>query len=462
LAAGARTGIHAAQITAAEVALRDLLIFAAIFGVLPFVLVRPWIGVLLWVWLSLMNPHRLAWGAAYDFPFAQLIAVVTLVGLLFSREPIRWKGGAPAIVLLMFAGWTCVTTLFALVPSAAEPMLERFLKIQLFTFVALLVLYTRKHVLALVWIFVLSIGFYGVKGGVFTIVSGGQGRVWGPPDSFIFDNNALAVAIVMTIPLWIYLYRIHHQNIWLRIVTAGAAVLSAAAALGSQSRGALLTLVATAFFLWARTRGKLVSAVALVVIGVALISVMPEKWTERMRSINPETGMRDSSSQGRLDAWTMLTNLAIDRPIVGGGFEPYSRAWDLYSSSYHRAYSAHSIYFSALGEHGFVGLLLFLLLWFLTWRFAGRLANEAKGRKEEDWAYNLARLSKASLVAYLVGGAFLDLAYWDGPYFLLAALGVARYALMAERNAGAVGVPHRESIGQESKSIVAAKGGPPQ
>jgi O-antigen ligase len=158
----------------------------------------------------------------------------------------------------------------------------------------------------------------------------------------------------------------------------------------------------------------------------------------------------------------MLTNLALDRPIVGGGFEPYSRAWDLYSSSYRRAYSAHSIYFAALGEHGFVGLLLFLLLWFLTWRFAGRLANEAKGRNEEDWAYHLARLSKASLVAYLVGGAFLDLAYWDGPYFLLAALGVARYALMAERNAGGVGVQHRQSIGPESKSIVVAKDGPPQ
>jgi probable O-glycosylation ligase (exosortase A-associated) len=234
------------------------------------------------------------------------------------------------------------------------------------------------------------------------------------------------------------------------------------AALGTQSRGALLALLATAFFLWMRTRGKLVSAIGLVVIGIAVVSVMPDKWTERMKTINPETGLRDPSSQGRLDAWAMLTNLATDRPIVGGGFEPYSRAWDLYSSSYYRAYSAHSIYFSALGEHGFVGLLLFLLLWFLTWRFAGRLANEAKGRKEEDWAYQFASLSKASLVAYLVGGAFLDLAYWDGPYYLLAALGVARYALIAARDAGAVAVPHPESIGRESKSIVVAKDGPPQ
>jgi probable O-glycosylation ligase (exosortase A-associated) len=372
------------------VGLRDLLIFAAIFGVLPFALWRPWIGVLLWVWLSLMNPHRLAWGAAYDFPFAQVIAVVTLVGLLISREPIRWKGGAPAVALLLFVGWTCVTTLFALVPAAAEPMLARFLKIQLFTFVALLVLYTRKHVIALVWIFVLSIGYYGVKGGAFTILSGGQHRVWGPPDSFIFDNNALAVAIVMTIPLWMYLYRIHREILWLRVAIIGAAILSAAAALGTQSRGALLALVATAAFLWMRTRGKLVSALVMLAVGVSLISLMPQNWAERMRTITPETGLRDLSSQGRLDAWSMLTNLAMDRPIVGGGFEPYSTAWEQYSSSFYRAYSAHSIYFSALGEHGFVGLLLFLVLWLLTWRFAGRLASDAKARKEEHWAYDLA------------------------------------------------------------------------
>lgn len=436
-------------------ALRDLLIFGVVFAALPFALRRPWIGVLLWVWLSVMNPHRLTWGVAYDFPFAKVIAAVTLVGLVFSREPIRFKGGAPAVVLLLLVAWTCVTTFFALVPAAAEQMLERSLKIQLFTFVALLTLYSRKHVVALVWILVLSIGYYGVKGGAFTIASGGQYRVWGPPDSFIYDNNALAVAIVMSIPLWMYLYRIHRQTIWLRFAIGGAALLSAASAFGSQSRGALLALVATALYLWTRTRGKLISALAFVVIGVTLISFMPDTWTERMRTITPETGERDLSSQGRLDAWAMLTNLALDRPVVGGGFEPYSpQVWERYFPNYRKAYSAHSIYFAVLGEHGFVGLGLFLLLWLLTWNLAKRLAIETAGREEEDWAHSFAVLSQASLVAYLVGGAFLDLAYWDGPYYVLAALGVARYAVVAERNARVAVVPDRGLIGSVSKPIV--------
>ena len=96
--------------------LRDLLVFAAVFATLPFVLLRPWIGVLLWVWLSVMNPHRLTWGAAYDFPFGQLVAAFTLAGLVFTREPIRLKGGAPAVVLLLFVA--CSVQLLLELPGA--------------------------------------------------------------------------------------------------------------------------------------------------------------------------------------------------------------------------------------------------------------------------------------------------------------------------------------------------------
>ena len=339
-------------------------------------------------------------------------------------------------------------------------MLVRSLKIQLFTFLALFTLYSRKHVLMLIWILVLSIGYYSVKGGAFTIASGGQFHVWGPPESFIDDNNALAVAVIMSIPLWIYLYRIHRRTAWLRVAIAGAALLSVASALGSQSRGALLALIATTFYLWTRSRGKLVSGAAFLVLGITLVSFMPEAWTERMKTIVPDSEQREKSSQGRIEAWTMLTNLALDRPIVGGGFNPYNaEVWGQYFPNYYMVRSAHSIYFAVLGEHGFVGLALFLLLWFLTWIYARRLASETAGREGEDWAHSLAVLSQASLVAYLVGGAFLDLAYWDGPYYVLAALGVARYAVMAERNANLVVPPAQGAMGSGSRPMITATDG---
>src|SRR5215470_12258031 len=60
--------------------MRDLLILGFVFAMLPFCFFRPYIGALMWVWISLMNPHRLTWGPAYGFPFAMLVAVTTMAG----------------------------------------------------------------------------------------------------------------------------------------------------------------------------------------------------------------------------------------------------------------------------------------------------------------------------------------------------------------------------------------------
>ena len=51
--------------------MRDLLITAIIFGMLPIVIKRPWIGALMFVWISLMTPQRYAFGFAYDTDGAQ-------------------------------------------------------------------------------------------------------------------------------------------------------------------------------------------------------------------------------------------------------------------------------------------------------------------------------------------------------------------------------------------------------
>ncbi len=77
--------------------MRDVIITLMVFGMLPFILRYPWYGVLAWSWLSYMNPHRLAWGFAYNMPFAQIVAIVLLFSLLFSKE----KKGLPANPLVI-------------------------------------------------------------------------------------------------------------------------------------------------------------------------------------------------------------------------------------------------------------------------------------------------------------------------------------------------------------------------
>lgn len=161
--------------------LRDLAITAFIFGMLPFVLTRPRLGLLLFVWISLMTPHRYAFGFAYDFPFAVVVAVTTLVGLLVTKEEVRYEPNVVLFLLIVLPAWMCVTTLFAFERESAYFRLTEVLKVFLFVHVSAMVLRTRKHLEALIWVMVVSVGFFGVKGGVFTIANAGESRVYGPP-----------------------------------------------------------------------------------------------------------------------------------------------------------------------------------------------------------------------------------------------------------------------------------------
>src|SRR5690349_18819500 len=113
--------------------MRDILILAIVVGLLPVVLAHTWVGVMLWTWLSIMNPHKLAFGFAYDFPFAAIAAGVTLLSLLVSRDRKEMAWDAPVKVLVVFVLWMCITTLFAPSPMDAWPQLSKVLKIQLMT-----------------------------------------------------------------------------------------------------------------------------------------------------------------------------------------------------------------------------------------------------------------------------------------------------------------------------------------
>ena len=50
--------------------MRDIAISLLVFGLLTTVFKHPVIGAYVWAWLSMMSPHKLAFGFAFDMPFA--------------------------------------------------------------------------------------------------------------------------------------------------------------------------------------------------------------------------------------------------------------------------------------------------------------------------------------------------------------------------------------------------------
>jgi len=406
--------------------MRDIVLTLVILGLVPVALMRPWIGILVWNWIGLMNPHRLTWGFAYNMPFAQIMGLAAFVGFFFSKEPKRFPVNAVTVVLLMFIAWMCFTTLFALNPASATEHLSKVLKVQAGVILGLFLLQTRERIQWLVWTIVISIGFYGVKGGIFTLRGGGGEKVLGPGGSFIEGNTEIGLALVMMLPLMRYL-QLTSDHRWIRFGLVVAMILTGIAALGTQSRGAFLAAGAMVAFLWLKSEKKLVPGIVIATAAALTLMFMPDTWWARMETtLNYQ---QDGSAMGRINAWHFAFNLAMDRPIVGGGFNTFTpQLFYTYAPDPTRFHDVHSIYFEALGEHGFVGLALFLLLMVLTWRTGSRLMRLAKA-PEHAWARQLGAMAQVSLIGFWTGGAFLGLAYFDGYYVIISIIVLTRTVL---------------------------------
>ncbi|WP_207061001.1 putative O-glycosylation ligase, exosortase A system-associated [Motiliproteus sp. SC1-56] len=402
--------------------LRGIALISAI-GLLSLLALRkPYVSVLMLAWMSFMNPHRVAghWSFVYDMPlFAAIIALaLALSGWSFVNGKARFPNiGFVGFLLILFVAWLGITTYTAYYPTAALEGYSRFLKIQLAIVLTLLMIDSDKKLKELVWVIFGSIAFFGIKGGIFVVLTGGNFRVWGPPQSFIVGNNELALALIMTLPLGYFLYQDTEKK-WLKSLMIGFLGIMTISILASYSRGAFLALGCTGIFLWLKSSKKLPIAAMMILTVLVLIPFMPDKWFDRMDTI--ESYETDASAQGRINAWHMAFNLASDR-ITGGGYDTWSRyTFALYAPNPTDVKDAHSIYFEVMGEHGFTGLLLFFMIFSLTWMKASGIKRKALKTDDQKWIGQLMSMCQVSLVAYATGGAFLGLAFWDLPYYLIA------------------------------------------
>lgn len=397
--------------------MRDALITLIVLMGCLYTLKKPYIGVLLWSWLSYMNPHRLSYGFAYDAPFAYITAIVLIVSMLISKDTRKLPLNGITSLWIMFIIFMGITTLSAYFPMEAKAYYIRVIKIQLIVFLTMMLITDIDKLNKLIWIIVLSIGFYSAKGGVFTLLTGGGFIVWGPPDSFVEDNNSLAIAILMIVPMMIYLYHIENK-LWIKRALLIVTIFSLFTVVGSQSRGALLSIIAVGFFYWSKSQSKLVSGIMIALVAGALFSFMPESWYNRMDTIG--TYQQDSSAMGRINAWYYAYYAANDN-LLGLGFDSWSpQTFALYAPDPKDVHAAHSIYFSVLADHGWIGLLMYLTIYGLALLKLAAIVKKTNKIEALDKYNFLAKMLQISLIAYFIGGAFLSLSYFDLPWHIVS------------------------------------------
>ena len=410
--------------------MRDILVLAIIFGSVPLCFINPYFGILMWNWVAVFNPHRLTYGFAYNFPVAYVVALPTIAGMLFTRKMNRKILTGESVLLLLSWIWFAITIgyastvpLFSQHIAAGETQLIRVSKVLLVIFLTILLVTTRERLRNLYLVLALSIGVLAIKGAMFGLRTGGENRVWGPPDSFLADNNDLALATNMTLPILFFLAA-EEKRRWLRLVLRGAFVCGVFSVLLSYSRGGLLGLVVVLTALILTSRHKLLTAGFAAICALLVFSYAPGKWMERMGSFYH--GEIDASARGRLNAWEFAFVLTQHYPLTGGGFETFTPdLFERYTPDLSYA-GPHSIYFQTLGEQGYVGLGLFLGLLGSCWLSLWKLSRQAKRIASLRWVRVYAYMLGCSLLAYMVSGAFLPRAYFDYFYTLVATIVVLK------------------------------------
>ena len=408
--------------------MRDILITLLVFGSFPFILMRPSIGLMVWSWLGYMNPHRLAYGFSYSFPFVAITAVVTIVAMIFGKEKLRLPMVSFTIVLLIFIFWLSITTYFSPHAFAVDGLIKS-LKIFAMIFATMIVINSKERLLQLTWVIVVSLGFFGVKGGIFAIMTGGSYKVWGPPGSYIAGNNELALALIMVLPLMRFLQLQTTRRLLKHVLTI-AMLLTLISILISYSRGAFLAIGVITLFFVLKSNKKILISVSLAIVIPVIYILLPAQWFQRMNTIS--TYDEDASAMGRFNAWEFAFNLAKDN-LFGGGYNTFTPdLFLIYAPNPEDFHDAHSIYFEILGEQGFIGLGLFLLLLAISYRTATYIIRKTKKEDKNHWARDLASMLQISLIGYLTGGAFLGLGYYDLPYQLMAMLAITKIIIDRE------------------------------
>lgn len=407
--------------------MRDIAVLAIYGSLLGLTLARPFVGVIMWYIVSIGNVHKLAFGFASNLPWAYITLGVAIASWVACRDKkTKFVVTTPVLMLIVWGLWVQVTTAFALNFAQGQSIWEKFDKIWISTLFMSIFLTSRNRILWIIGVLAGCIGFYGVKGSAHFLLTGSM-PVYGPPDSSLADNNDFGLGCVMMMPFLWYLRTVLPER-WQKNACTVVFGLTLVATFATNSRGALVGLAIEAAVFWWKSRAKIRILVAAAALGAVIFSILPQSYLDRMHTI--ENYQNDSSAENRLYNWQYAITVANARPILGGGMGTFrTGTFQEFDVAIHHALEAHSIYFQALGDQGYTGLILFLAMWILTYISARWIRRRTRGFPELKWAYDLSFYLQISLVAYAASGAFLSQAYLDLYYALVATAGMTQYVV---------------------------------
>ena len=409
--------------------MRDLLYYAAWVFILPLTLASAHLGVSVWIWVALLPPNELLYGGlGFVLPFNKLVAASAFFALVTSQTKKDFYADKLIMLIVVYA--IVVTLSYVLCPfdsAFADLQYDKFWKELVLFFLITGVMFSQHRLHQVALVVSLAFGFVMIKEGLIFLLTAGGHKI--EVIGTVGDNNGVAMALLMTIPLLLYCAKYSAER-WVRLgmyVTAGFGTVAVVA---TYSRGGFIGMLVLGLMLLKGSKYKIRALIAVGILAMGLFALMPDDYLSRIGTISDATS--DDSFAIRLLAWKINYLMAVDHPFLGNGLYA-SLNWQNWSAHLGEAttwlfpsplvlktFVAHSIYFQVLGDTGFVGLFLFAGI--LLTALIKTIQTQRIVRRDPslEWSGDLARAMQMSLAVYCVSGGALSLVYFELLYILLA------------------------------------------
>jgi Family of unknown function (DUF5935)/O-Antigen ligase len=456
--------------------MRDLALVGFLAALLLLAVKRPFLFALAYIYVDTVSPQRLSYFLLNSFPISMVVAALAIGGWAFFDSKKDFSVAPRQGLMLLLLAYVTWTTIDADLPVEAWTKFEWVWKAMAFAIFLPFTLRTRLRVEAALLFLVLSAAAIIIVGGLKTVMSGGGYGVLNlmvDNNSGLYESSTISTIAIALIPIILWFTRFgtiftpdyepartapgsplvednpDRQRFassqptpggrWRRfIVKAFCYALIFACLLmpiGTEARTGLVCIAVLGMLALRDAKRRILYIGGAALLGLAAIPFLPTSFTQRMETIQGFQG--DQSASTRLAVWGWTWDYVQDHPF-GGGFEAYRQnriqvatvnersmgEVNLVSTRMEadegRAY--HSAYFEMLGEQGFPGLILFLLIHgigVVRMEMIRRRYRRVDG--EEAWIAPLATALQNFQLIYLVGAIFVGIAYQPFVYLMLGA-----------------------------------------